>query len=239
MTRISPNTTPGYLHFYLKEDGGESFCDLIRQFFLVAAEKRQSCKKFYNFAVIGDVLIWKHFITVPIFGLWDIYNLWICFFKDGPFLASFSLFLSFLFKCTIGRSNFANVGIWTADLWSLKQKLYQLSHHQCHLYLLKMNISSLGCSNPSVVCLTNILLWFSTHRSEVLPFSSTSILLRRSMLTSFWSVENGCKILVEDATEGWEQPKWEMFISAVCFDWTGLACWIGTQCHNLRGREWN
>ena len=74
MTRISPNTTPGYLHFYLKEDGGESFCDLIRQFF-DAAEKRQSCKKFYNFAVIGDVLIRKHFITVPIFGLWDIYNL--------------------------------------------------------------------------------------------------------------------------------------------------------------------
>ena len=54
------------------------------------------------------------------------------FLKDGPFLASFSLFSSFLFKYTFGRLNFAGVEIQTADLWCQKQSLYQLSHHHCH-----------------------------------------------------------------------------------------------------------
>ena len=34
---------------------------------------------------------------------------------------------------TIGRKNFAHVGIWTADLWCRKRPLYQLSHHHCHI----------------------------------------------------------------------------------------------------------
>ena len=59
----------------------------------------------------------------------------VCFSKDGPFMASFSCFCHFLFKNTMG---FADVRIWTADIWCRKQQLYQLSHNHClkacHLY---------------------------------------------------------------------------------------------------------
>ena len=48
------------------------------------------------------------------------------------FLASFSVFLSSLLKCTLGRQNFANVGTRTADLWCRKLPLNPLSHTRCH-----------------------------------------------------------------------------------------------------------
>ena len=51
------------------------------------------------------------------------------FFKMGH---SRTLFLYFrLFDCTIGRYDFAEVWIWTADLWCWKQPLYLLSHNHC------------------------------------------------------------------------------------------------------------
>ena len=49
------------------------------------------------------------------------------FFKDGPFGASFLYF--HLFYCTIERLNFSDAWIQTADLWSWKRLLYQLSHN--------------------------------------------------------------------------------------------------------------
>ena len=39
--------------------------------------------------------------------------------------------LFYLYNCTMGRLNFADVGIRTADLWCRKRPLYQLSHHHC------------------------------------------------------------------------------------------------------------
>ena len=67
-------------------------------------------------------------------------------FKDGPFTASFSQFSqfsSFLFRCTIGRYNYANVGIPTADLWFWKQALYQLNrNHSPSLNLIDESASS-------------------------------------------------------------------------------------------------
>ena len=48
------------------------------------------------------------------------------FYKGGTFPPSFSLFFSFLFKCTICRWKFALVGIQTTDLWCRKRPLNQL-----------------------------------------------------------------------------------------------------------------
>ena len=43
----------------------------------------------------------------------------------------FFIFVFSVFFCTIGRSNFANDGIQTTDIWCWKRPLYQLSHHHC------------------------------------------------------------------------------------------------------------
>ena len=45
-------------------------------------------------------------------------------------------FVFSIFICTIGRYNFADDWIRTVDLWCQKQPLNQLSHNNCHKYIL-------------------------------------------------------------------------------------------------------
>jgi len=49
-------------------------------------------------------------------------------FKIGPFPPSYTIYFRLFYLFTIGRKNFADVGIQTADLWCWKQPLYQLHH---------------------------------------------------------------------------------------------------------------
>ena len=83
----------------------------------------------------------------------EVPNMPTSFFQDGPFPASFSLFSSFPFQCTIGRFNFADVGIQTADLWCRKQPLYQLSHHHCPKSLL------VSIEPVSILAITSDIEW--------------------------------------------------------------------------------
>ena len=85
------------------------------------------------------------FLLFAVIVLWSLK--W-CFFK------SFSLFLSFLFKCTIGRYDFANVWIWTADLRCQKRPLYQLSHYHCPLNSV---VIALCCCHSFVLLLLSLL----------------------------------------------------------------------------------
>ena len=50
--------------------------------------------------------------------------------KNGPFLASFSLFssLQYSWQKTVLNIKFADDWIWISDLWCWKRRLYRLSH---------------------------------------------------------------------------------------------------------------
>ena len=56
--------------------------------------------------------------------------------ENGPFPASFSLFLYFqtVESKLVFNTNFDVDCIQTVDLWCLKRPLYQLSHNHCPLY---------------------------------------------------------------------------------------------------------